>query len=102
MNPFFLATSQRSGGHFLMSLLESTKKVGYATEYLYQLYEGWEGDSVPSDAEVLWYFDRFRKKALEFYPQFNPMEFLGVKSRHTGASDCRTLAEIVRYRSSIN
>ena len=78
-NPFFLATSQRSGGHFLMSLLDSTKKVGYVTEYLYQLYEGWEGDSPPSDAEILSYFDRFKKKALEFYPQFNPMEFWGSK-----------------------
>ena len=64
MNPFFIATTQRSGGFFLMSLLNSTEKVGYVHEYLYYLHEGWEGDS-PTDAEILTHFDRFKETALD-------------------------------------
>ena len=67
MNPFFLATSQRSGGFFLMSLLNSTKKVGYVHEYLYHLHEGWEGyfdGNFPKDSDISATFRYFREEAL--------------------------------------
>ena len=38
-NPFFIGTSPRSGSHFLTSLLNSTKKLGHVTEYLYGIKE---------------------------------------------------------------
>ena len=38
-NPFFIGTSPRSGSHFLMSLLNSTKTLGHVTEYLYGIKE---------------------------------------------------------------
>ncbi len=60
MNPFFIATCQRSGGFFLMSLLNSTEKVGYVHECLYYLNEGWEGDP-PNDQAVLSAFEEFQK-----------------------------------------
>ena len=75
-NPFFIATCQRSGGFFLMSLLNSTEKVGYLHEYLYYLYEGWEGAS-PDDAEVLSQFEHFRSTALNKFP--NPTGHWGTK-----------------------
>ena len=75
-NPFFIATCQRSGGFFLMSLLNSTAKVGYVHEYLYYLNEGWEGDS-PEDAEVLAQFKHFRQTAFDKFP--NPTGHWGTK-----------------------
>ncbi len=63
-NPFFIATCQRSGGFFLMSLLNSTKKVGYVHEYLYHLNEGWEEDS-PTDKDILSAFEQFHESTSE-------------------------------------
>ena len=75
-NPFFIATCQRSGGFFLMSLLNSTEKVGYVHEYLYHLCSGYEG--VPSDAEVVGRFKQFRETALRKFP--NPTGHWGSKA----------------------
>ena len=72
MNPFFLATTQRSGGFFLMSLLNSTRKVGYVHEYLYKFNEGWKGEVAPTDADIQFGFREFYETAsgnsdLEFW-----------------------------------
>lgn len=79
MNPFFIATTQRSGGFFLMSLLNSTNRVGYVHEHLYRLHEGWESESLPSDEDILFWFDDFRKSSLGRSPESNAMEFWGSK-----------------------
>lgn len=75
MNPFFIATCQRSGGFFLMSLLNSTKKVGYVHEYLYHLNEGWEGDP-PKDKDILSAFEQFREGVSEIP---SPTGYWGTK-----------------------
>ena len=62
-NPFFIATCQRSGGFFLMSLLNSTKKVGYVHEYLHQLDEGWEG--IPTDKDILSHFEEIYERMID-------------------------------------
>lgn len=74
-NPFFMATCQRSGGFFLMSLLNSTKKVGYVHEYLYYLNEGWEGDK-PTDKDILSAFEQFREGVSEIP---SPSGYWGTK-----------------------
>ena len=63
INPFFIATTQRSGGFFLMSLLNSTRKVGYVHEYLYQFNGGWKGEVTPTDEDIQSGFREFYKMA---------------------------------------
>ena len=62
-NPFFIATTQRAGGFFLMSLLNSTEQVGYLHEYLFHLHEGWEREVPPTDQEVIEHFEQFYEEA---------------------------------------
>ena len=59
--PFVIAANGRSGSHFLMSLLNSTKKVGYIAEYLTKIPQD---DNLPPDAMILSYFKERYEKAM--------------------------------------
>ena len=59
--PFVIAANGRSGSHFLMSLLNSTKKVGYIAEYLTKIPQD---DNLPPDSMIRSYFKECYKKAM--------------------------------------
>ena len=67
--PFFLATLNRSGSHFLMGLLNSTKQIGQVRGYIDRLHiEHHENnpdlpaDSLPDDSRILSFFEEIIQK----------------------------------------
>ena len=71
--PFVVAANGRSGSHFLMSLLNSTKKVGYIAEYLTKIPQD---DNLPPDSMILSYFKECYEKAIKIP---NPSGLWGTK-----------------------
>ena len=53
-DPFFIAALPRSGANFLLTLLNSTHRIGHLAEYLYQM---------PNDSKILSYFDKIYEQA---------------------------------------
>ena len=77
--PFVIAANGRSGSHFLMSLLNSTKKVGFIGEQIdYQKILGGDSDkeNLPPDAVVLSHFKNFYERATSIP---NPSGLWGTK-----------------------
>ena len=60
-DPFFICASARSGSHFFMSLLMSTKKVGPLREHLIGVRDYQDC----TDEDVLSHFERISEKAVE-------------------------------------
>ena len=75
--PFFMATCRRSGAHLLMSLLNSTKKIGHIGEHLYQAQAARANGETWTDAEVLDFFEIVYERAYKRRP--NPTEHWGTK-----------------------
>lgn len=58
--PFFIASEARSGFHFLASLINSTRAVGYVREFLHP--KDWHDfrnrNEIPEDSSILSYFEQ--------------------------------------------
>ena len=75
--PFFIATCRRSGAHLLMSLLNSTKKVGNISEHLYNAQAARANGEDWTDAEMLDFFEIVYERAYKRRP--NPTKHWGTK-----------------------
>ena len=71
--PFVIAANGRSGSHFLMSLLNSTKQVGYIAEHLTKIPQD---ENLPPDSMIRSYFKERYKKAMRIP---NPSGLWGTK-----------------------
>lgn len=78
---FFIAVDARGGFHFLASLLDSTKRVGYVREYL-----NWRLEDL-DDSTILSRFQKIRETACKV----GPGEYWGMKV------DTRQLRFVMRY-----
>ena len=63
--PFVVAANGRSGSHFLMSLLNSTKRVGRVSEYLGKFPFAPNYPNLPSDSIVVSFFNECYEKAIK-------------------------------------
>ena len=74
--PFVVAANGRSGSHFLMSLLNSTQRVGRVSEYLGKFPFAQGYPNLPSDPMVISFFNECYEKAIKIP---NPSGLWGTK-----------------------
>ena len=76
-NFFFIATQRRSGAHLLMSLLNSTKKVGYVAEHLYPAQDARANGENWTDKKVVDFFENVYETVKKKNP--SPTKHCGTK-----------------------